>query len=164
MELCVGTLDGYVFRMTLTKTTPKFSLVLETPAPEPEEIVRHFQTRLMFETDVADLMCDLDKKNPNIVVVDTRSPQSFMQCRIPGAINLPKINEETTAELSKDKLYVVYCWGIACNGSIKGAMRLAMLGFKAKELTGGIEYWRNEGGRVEGTMGEAAPLYWRKGD
>ena len=164
MELHVGTLDRYVFTMTITKTNPRFSLVLETPAPEPEEIVRHFQTRLMFETDVADLMFDLDKNNPAIAVIDTRSPKSFLECHIPGAINLPKIDEETTADLSKDKLYVVYCWGIACNGAIKGAMRLAALGFKAKELMGGIEYWRNEGGKVEGTLGDAAPLYWRKGE
>src|SRR5215831_12943985 len=111
MELHVGTLDVYVFHMTLTKTNPKFSLVMETSAPEPHEIVRHFQTRLMFETDIADLMYDLDKNNSNIVVIDTRTPEEFMECHIPGAINLPKVNPETTAGLSNDKLYVVYCWG-----------------------------------------------------
>jgi len=42
-------------------------------------------------------------------------------------------------------------------------MRLSALGFRAKELLGGIEYWRNEGGAVEGTLGCDAPLYWSMG-
>ncbi len=138
----------------------RFSFVLETPAAEPEAARRHFASKLEFETDVADLMYDLAKGNTDFTVIDTRSPKSFALCHIPGALNLPKINAETVAELSKDKTCVVYCWGVACNGSTKGAMRLNELGFRAKELIGGIEYWRKEGGTVEGTMGSNAPIHW----
>jgi len=143
-------------------TKLRFSFVLETPAAEPEEARRHFAGKLQFETDVADLMYDLQKGNTNFTIVDTRSPKSFVLCHIPGAINLPKINAETVAELPKDKMCVVYCWGVACNGSTKGAMKLNELGFRAKELIGGIEYWRKEGGEVEGTLGNDAPMYWSK--
>ena len=139
---------------------PRFSFVLNTPAAEPEAARRHFAAKLEFETDVADLMYDLAKGNTNFTIVDTRSPKSFALCHIPGAINLPKINAETTATLPKDKTCVVYCWGLACNGSTKGAMTLNELGFRAKELIGGIEYWRKEGGAVEGTLGSDAPMYW----
>lgn len=145
-----------------TTIEPRFSFVLETPAAEPEEARRHFAGKLQFETDVADLMYDLQKGNTNFTIVDTRSPKSFALCHIPGAINLPKINAETVAELPKDKMCVVYCWGVACNGSTKGAMKLNELGFRAKELIGGIEYWRKEGGEVEGTLGNDAPMYWSK--
>lgn len=138
----------------------KFSLVLETPATEPEIARKHFAGKLEFETDIADLMYDLSKGNEDFIVVDTRSPQSFALCHIPGAINLPKINAETVAGLPKDKTFVVYCWGPACNGSTKGAMRLNELGLRAKELIGGLEYWRKEGGTVEGTAGSDAPMYW----
>lgn len=137
-----------------------FSFVLETPAAEPERARQHFAQKLEFETDVADLIYDLKKGNRDFTVIDTRSPKSFALCHIPGAVNLPKINAETTAELPKDKTCVVYCWGVACNGSTKGAMRLNELGFRAKELIGGIEYWRKEGGEVEGTLGNDAPLHW----
>jgi len=65
--------------------------------------------------------------------------------------------------LPKDRVCVVYCWGVACNGSTKAAMRLSELGFRVKELVGGIEYWRKEGGEVEGTLGPDAPMYWRMG-
>lgn len=137
-----------------------FSFVLETPAAEPERARRHFAQKLEFETDVADLIYDLQKGNTDFTIVDTRSPKSFALCHIPGAINLPKINAETTADLPKGKMCVVYCWGVACNGSTKGAMKLNELGFRAKELIGGIEYWRKEGGAVEGTLGNDAPMHW----
>ncbi len=137
-----------------------FSLVLQTPAAKPEEARQHFSKKLAFETDVSDLMFDLAKGNTNFTIIDTRSPKSFEQCHIPGAINLPKINAETIAELPKDKVCVVYCWGVACNGSTKGALKLIELGFQAKELIGGSEYWRKEGGAVEGSLGNDAPMYW----
>jgi rhodanese-related sulfurtransferase len=137
-----------------------FSFVTETPAAEPERARRHFAQKLEFETDVADLIYDLQKGNRDFTIIDTRSPKSFALCHIPGAINLPRINADTTADLPKEKVCVVYCWGVACNGSTKGAMRLAELGFRAKELIGGIEYWRKEGGAVEGTLGNDAPMHW----
>ncbi|HZS07584.1 MAG TPA: rhodanese-like domain-containing protein [Blastocatellia bacterium] len=140
-----------------------FSLVLETPAAEPEVARQHFLSRLAFETDVSDLMFDLQKGRTDFTIIDTRSPKSFEECHIPGAINLPRINEQTTADLPKDKVCVVYCWGPGCNGSTKGAAKLNALGFRAKELIGGIEYWRKEGGEVEGTLGNGAQMYWSVG-
>ena len=139
-----------------------FSSVLQTPAAELEEARRHFQSKLAFETDVADLMSDLLKGNTDFTLIDTRSLKAYEQCHIPGAINLPKINAETVAELPKDKVCVTYCWGPACNGSTKAALKLIELGFQAKELIGGSEYWRKEGGEVEGTLGSDAPMYWSK--
>jgi hypothetical protein len=35
--------------------------------------------------------------------------------------------------------------GIGCNASTKGAYKLARLGFRAKELLGGIDWWRRDG-------------------
>ena len=143
---------------------PHYSAVLETPAPDPSEARAHFADRLAFEADIADLMVDLDKGNTDLIVIDTRSPKSFAQCHIPGAVNLPKIDASTTSGLSKDKVCVVYCWGVACNGATKGAMKLNILGFRVKELIGGIEYWRKEGGAVEGTLGNEAPMYYNPRD
>jgi len=140
-----------------------FSLVLETPAAEPEVAREHFLSRLAFETDISDLMFDLQKGRTDLTIIDTRSPKSFAECHIPGAINLPRINVQTTADLPKDKVCVVYCWSPGCNGATKGAAKLSALGFRAKELIGGIEYWRKEGGEVEGTLGNDAQMYWSAG-
>jgi rhodanese-related sulfurtransferase len=142
---------------------PRSSAVLSPPPAEAALAHAHFAGRLAFETDVADLMFDLAEGNPRLVVIDTRSPAAFAQCHIPGAINLPRIDAASTAGLSPDQVHVVYCWGPACNGATRGAMRLAGLGFTVKELIGGLEYWRKEGGAVEGTLGTAAPLYWQRG-
>jgi rhodanese-related sulfurtransferase len=143
--------------------TSHFSAVLETPAAAPEAAIAHFASRLAFETDVSDLMADLNKGNSEIMIIDTRSPKSFAECHIPGAINVSKINADTASQLDRDKVFVVYCWGPACNGATKGALKLARLGFRAKELIGGIEYWRKEGGLVEGTLGTEAQMYWSIG-
>lgn len=141
-------------------TTSHFSLVLETPAAAPEVAHRHFLAKLAVETDAADVRLDLQRGQTGFLLVDARSPQDFEECHIPDAINLPyrKITAESTAHLSKEKPLVVYCWSPGCNAATKAAVRLSSLGFQVKEMIGGLEYWRREGGMVEGTLGEHAPL------
>lgn len=146
----------------MTTKSSHFSLVLETPAARPEDAARHFLAKLSVETDVSDVMLDRQRGQNSFVLVDARSSQVFEECHIPGALNLPyrRINEkmEELTQLSKEKLIVVYCWGPACNAATKAAARLSALGFSVKEMLGGIEYWRKEGGLVEGRLGDDAPL------
>lgn len=141
-------------------TTSHFSLVLETPPASPEEAHRHFLSKLSVETDVADVRLDLQRGQDGFLLIDARGVQDFEECHIKSAINLPyrKITAESIAHLPKEKLMVVYCWSPGCNSATKAALRLSALGFQVKEMLGGIEYWRREGGPVEGTLGEAAPL------
>jgi rhodanese-related sulfurtransferase len=91
------------------------------------------------------------EKGERIVVLDARSPQTFAQDHIPGAINLPHraMTEESTRQMDRSLLYVVYCDGIGCNASTKGALNLSRLGFRVKELMGGIEWWKREGYQTE---------------
>lgn len=144
----------------MTVTPSHFSLVLETPAARPEEAQRHFLAKLAVETDPADVRLDLQRGQTSFVLIDARSEQDFEECHIPGAINLPprRITDESTSHLSKEKVLVTYCWSPGCNGATKAAARLSALGFAVKEMIGGLEYWRREGGAVEGTLGEQAPL------
>jgi len=133
---------------------PQFSFVLETPAAAPEDAVMHFQSKLTVETDAWDVKTDMERGRSDFIVIDTRSADDFEEKRIAGAINLPHrtMNAETTAHLPKEKVMVTYCWGPGCNASAKGALRLAALGFRVKELIGGLENWIREGGPVEGTL------------
>jgi rhodanese-related sulfurtransferase len=75
-----------------------------------------------------------------------------------GAINIPyrSMNAETAANLPKEKLMVTYCSGPGCNGCNKGALKLASLGFRVKELIGGLEYWVKGSGQVEGILDHEA--------
>lgn len=136
------------------------SLVLETPAASPELTHRHFMNKLSVETDVADVQYDMLHGVNDFTLIDVRSAKAYGECHIPGAINLPskEISFKTTSAFSQDQVIVVYCWGPACNGGTKAAARLAGLGFRVKEMLGGIEYWRKEGNKVDGTLGQMAPL------
>ena len=111
----------------------------------------HFARRLELETDASDLHEDLRNHVPGILVVDARRPESYAAAHIPGAINLhhATITQESTARFPKDATLVVYCAGVHCNASTKGAAKLAALGFHVKELLDGLDGWRKEGFPVE---------------
>ena len=147
---------------TVTQQAPGISFVLEIPAAAPEAAARHFASKLSVETDPADVWLDLERGHGRFRLLDVRSREHYEQCHIPGALNLTSrgISEQTVeaAGLTQDDVLVVYCWGPGCNAATKAAMRLGALGFRVKEMIGGIEYWRREGKPVEGTLGDDAPL------
>ena len=126
--------------------TRDFSAVLEFGVPAPEETNSIMSDKLRFHTDSWDLAVDLKSGHPDIVVVDVRSPESYAKGHIPGAINFPhrEMTVESTGDLDRNKVYVVYCDGIGCNGSTKGAYKLSQLGFRVKELLGGLDWWRRD--------------------
>ena len=62
------------------------------------------------------------------------------------------MNAETVARFDRSKVYVVYCDGIGCNASTKGAYKLARLGFRTKELLGGLDWWRRDGHPVAASV------------
>lgn len=135
------------------------SQVLSTGVASPAEASAFFEAQLAYRTDPADLATDLLSGEAGIVVIDTRSPAHYAEGHIPGAINFPHrtMSSATTAGLARDKVYVCYCDGIGCNGSTQGAYKLAALGFRVKELIGGLHWWHQDGFAVA-TGGEAGVL------
>jgi len=129
----------------------KTSAVLEYGAPEPGETASVMADKLRFHTDAWDLSVDLKAKHPLIVVIDARSRDAYAQAHIPGAVSFPhrEMTRAWTRHLDPDKVYVVYCDGIGCNASTKGAYKLSQLGFRAKELLGGLDWWRRDGHPIE---------------
>lgn len=134
-----------------TTTAPRFSSVLETPAADPETARRHFASKLSLETDPSDVYADMEKGVQGFVVVDVRSPERYAEGHVPGALNIPHrtLREDTTAGISKETVVITYCDGPGCNGSTKGALRFAALGFRVKEMIGGLEWWVKDGFKVE---------------
>ena len=116
----------------------------------------HYRSKLAFETDSWDLYESLSANEP-VVVVDGRSAEAHASERIPGAISLPhrEIDEFTTETLDRSKLYVCYCDGIGCNASTKTALKLLNLGFRVRELLGGLDWWKRDGYATEGTQQQA---------
>jgi rhodanese-related sulfurtransferase len=117
-----------------------------------ENQIEYYQSKLAFEIDPSDLFKALEK-GENIIPLDARQAAGFDNEHIPGAISIPhrEMNEANTAHLDKSKTYVCYCDGIGCNASTKGALNMARLGFKVKELIGGIEWWKFDGYATEGS-------------
>ncbi len=111
-----------------------------------EEQLRYHRSKLDYEIDPSDLKAALDK-GEKVVVVDARSTEAFAREHIPGAVNLPHraMTRESAAGLDKTALVVTYCDGIGCNASTKGAIKLLELGFRVKELIGGLEWWKKDG-------------------
>lgn len=115
--------------------------------------IAHYQDKLAYEIDSWDLQTAL-AAGTDIVVVDARSAAAYAQEHIPGALNLPHrlMTAESTTGLGKDTLHVVYCDGIGCNASTKGALNLTRLGFKVKELIGGLDWWKRDGYATAGSQ------------
>jgi len=136
------------------------SAVLEFGVPDPAETAAAMADKLRFHTDSWDLSLDLNAGSDAIVVIDARSREAYAAGHIPGAISLPhrEMTIEATARLDAAKVYVIYCDGIGCNASTKGAYQLARLGFRAKELLGGLDWWRRDGHPVA-TSVEAGSMY-----
>jgi rhodanese-related sulfurtransferase len=114
--------------------------------------IEFYQRKLAFEIDPSDLFKALEN-GEDLIPLDARQPAGYENEHIPGAINLPhrSMNEENTSHLDRSKIYVCYCDGIGCNASTKAALNMSRLGFKVKELIGGIEWWKFDGYATEGT-------------
>ena len=140
------------------------SQVLAFAPASPIQAADYMLHKLSYHADAWDVAEDLRRGIERIVVVDTRSESLYAQGHVPGAISFPHrlMDAESTAGLDRSKVYVTYCDGIGCNGSTKGAYKLAALGFTVKEMLGGLDFWVRDGqpvatGSEPGVMPAEAP-------
>lgn len=121
------------------------SPVTESGFADPAAALAHFERRLGVETDCSDVHESL-QAGADFVLVDVRGPKLFARGHVPGAVNIPHrtMTPERMAPFPKEALFVVYCAGPHCNGANKGAIRLARLGYRVKEMIGGITGWLDE--------------------
>jgi rhodanese-related sulfurtransferase len=111
--------------------------------------LKYYSDKLAYEIDSWDLNVAL-QAGESVIVIDTRSPEAFQLEHIPGAINIPHrtMSPQTTSQVDRNALVVTYCDGIGCNGSTKGAVNMLRLGFRVKELMGGLDWWRRDGNQT----------------
>jgi rhodanese-related sulfurtransferase len=110
-----------------------------------------FEQKLKYEIDAWDLK-ELLTNGEKVKIIDARSINAFNNEHIAGAINIPHrtMTPENTSSFDIETLYVIYCDGIGCNASTKGALNMSRLGFKVKELIGGIDWWKRDGYETHG--------------
>lgn len=84
-------------------------------------------------------------KNPDVQIIDTRTPQEFNEGHIPGAVNIDLAGEDFFEQmdcLDKDRPVAVYCRG--GRRSKIAAERFVDKGFEVTELDGGLITWEGE--------------------
>jgi rhodanese-related sulfurtransferase len=107
---------------------------------------------LTFQADISDVRASLTSGEPGFVLVDSRGEAAWRQARIPGALHLPtaEIPDRAAQLLDPAVPVITHCWGPGCDGATRAALALARLGYRVKEMIGGIEYWIREGFPVLG--------------
>jgi rhodanese-related sulfurtransferase len=127
------------------------SRVLEISPAKPKEAKRYFNSKLEFECDAFDVHEDMKKDLNGFVLLDARRPESFHTEHIKGAVHFwhASISKKTVKTLSKKEIYVIYCAGVGCNAATKAAAKLSKLGFRVKEMIGGIQWWKEQGYPVQ---------------
>ncbi|MEU3960730.1 rhodanese-like domain-containing protein [Streptomyces buecherae] len=136
-------------------TTTHISATSPTTPATPADAAAFFAARLAFQADVSDVHAALETGAPGFVLIDSRGEAAWAQGRVPGALHLP------TAEIAQRAAHLVdpavpvvtYCWGPGCDGATRAALAFARLGYRVREMIGGIEYWTREGFPVEGPNG-----------
>lgn len=114
----------------------------------------YYAAKLAYETDASDVHAAL-QADSTLIVLDVRSAEAWAQGRVAGAVHMPysEIADRAPAEIPAGSPVVVYCWSPGCNAGAKGALELAKLGYPAREMIGGFEYWVREGYPVEDADG-----------
>ncbi|MFD3910229.1 rhodanese-like domain-containing protein [Streptomyces sp. NPDC058603] len=123
------------------------SAALTVPPAHPADAVTFFEGRLSFQADVSDVRASLLSGHAGFVLIDSRGVAGWQQAHIPGALHLPTadIPARAAALLDPALPVITYCWGPGCDGATRSALALARLGYRVKEMIGGIEYWIREG-------------------
>jgi rhodanese-related sulfurtransferase len=102
---------------------------------------KYYSNQLAHQSDSWDLKAALETKE-NITVIDARSPEGSARPHVPGAINISHrtLSAETTQHIDKNALVVTDCDKIGCHVSTRGALSMFKLGFRVKELIGGLDW------------------------
>ncbi len=104
---------------------------------------------------MSDVHAALETGAPGFVLVDSRGEAAWAQGHVPGALHLPTAEiAERAAHLVDPAVPVItYYWGPGCDGATRAALAFTRLGYRVREMIGGIEYWPQEGFPVQGPNG-----------
>lgn len=109
----------------------------------PEIAENFFAEKLAFTLGPVELkeMIAEDK----VKVIDVRRQEDYDVSHIPSSFCIPK-NElkERLHELSKNEVYVVYCYNQQCHLAASAALILAQEEYHVMELEGGFKTWAED--------------------
>lgn len=105
------------------------------------------------EATVHELKSRLQWGEPGLTIIDVRDHDSYNQCRIQGAMNMPADRLPGMADYSLQHDRDIYVYGGSEEETARAAGTLREAGFrKIAELKGGLMAWREIDGAVEGII------------
>ncbi len=120
--------------------------------PSAAKAKKYFQDKMAFTTGPVELERWVQQGQP-VNIVDVRAAEDYAEGHIPGAVNLPKDRWQDTkfvkAQLSKNKINVLYCYSQVCHLAATAAVEFAKKGYPVMELDGGWRWWKTDGFEIE---------------
>lgn len=81
-------------------------------------------------------------KDEHVKILDVRDCPDYSEGHIPNAISMPRAQMDSRLdELSKDNLYIVYCYNQQCHLAMCACRFLASNGYHCMHLDGGYKTW-----------------------
>lgn len=117
-------------------------MVLKLRKTSSEKAKKYFSNKMAFTTGPAELKHLLEKGEAP-VIIDVRRPEDYLEGHIPGAINVPREEWNSSQALVKNKTNVLYCYTHVCHLATEAALHFASLGYPVVELEGGFDYWKH---------------------
>lgn len=128
---------------------------------DPERARQYFADKIAFTTGPVELARALKERAENIAVIDVRAAEDYKKGHIPGALNLPHEQWNTTEGLRKDALNVLYCYSEVCHLAATAAVEFAGKGYSVMEMDGGFDAWKEHDLEIE-REGGARKLFQRR--
>jgi len=122
----------------------------EKTVAELRDIAKSFMDQRLVLEPISASELHLKIHNEDIIVIDVRPKEEFLNGHIPGAVSIPlaELNEKIK-DLPAGKEIVAYCRGKYCVLAAEASKLLSSEGFKTTILKDDVNSWRFAGLEVE---------------
>ncbi len=109
-----------------------------------EEAIEYFSNKLNYTISCTRLKNRITEQCDDYILLDVRHRDVYDKSRIPGAVFIDADNlDEYWKYFSKDKLNIVYCYGIFCHRGYVVCLEAAKRGYRVNDLLGNFDAWVN---------------------
>lgn len=112
--------------------------------------VDYFSEKLSYTISCSRLKEKIDRGDKDFQILDVRHKDAWNEGRIPGALFIDADDLENQWHLfSKDKINIIYCYGLLCHRGFRVCLEAAKRGYPVMDLLGNYHGWVNYPFEVE---------------